>query len=165
MFQIYSIVNHLYIHIDPVFLILFSRIRHCQVLSRVPCASSRSLLITSFIYSRVYRSVPVSQFIPPPPYPLVTIDLFLYLTFCFVDKLICTLFLDPMWKWYRDVCVCLALSSLSITISRSIHVAADGVFHSFLRLSSIPLYIYVPHLYPFLCWWTFGFFPWPGYCK
>ena len=28
-------------------------------------------------------------------------------------------------------------------------------FHSFLRLSNIPLYIYTPHLlYPFIQWWT-----------
>ena len=33
-------------------------------------------------------------------------------------------------------------------------------FHSFLWLSSIPLYIYIPHLlYPFICWWTFRLLP------
>ena len=26
-------------------------------------------------------------------------------------------------------------------------------------------FIYVPHFYLFLCWWTFRFFPYPGYCK
>ena len=37
---------------------------------------------------------------------------------------------------------------------------------SFLCLSNIPSYIYVPQfLYPFICWWTFRLFPCPGYCK
>ena len=39
-------------------------------------------------------------------------------------------------------------------------------FFSFLWLSNIPLYIYIPHLlYPFLCWWTFRLLPCLGYCK
>ena len=34
-----------------------------------------------------------------------------------------------------------------------------ALFCSFLWLSNIPLYIYIPHLpYPFLCWWTLGCF-------
>ena len=32
------------------------------------------------------------------------------------------------------------------------------LFCSFLWLSSIPLYIYAPHLYPFIYWWTFRWF-------
>ena len=35
-----------------------------------------------------------------------------------------------------------------------------ALFHSFLWLNNIPLYIYVPHpLCPFLCWWTFKVLP------
>ena len=36
--------------------------------------------------------------------------------------------------------VCLSLTSLSMIISVSVLVAANGIFHSFLWLSSIPLY-------------------------
>ena len=53
-------------------------------------------------------------------------------------------------------------------ISRSIHVAANGIISFFFRLSSIPLcvcmyvsiylYIYIYILYPFNCWWTLGCF-------
>ena len=41
----------------------------CRVLSRVPCATQRSLLVIGIIYSSVYMSVPASGFIPPrlPP--------------------------------------------------------------------------------------------------
>ena len=42
-------------------------------------------------------SVPIAQFIPPPPYPLLTVSLFstsvALFYFCFVSKFICSLFL------------------------------------------------------------------------
>ena len=42
-------------------------------------------------------------------------------------------------------------------ISRSVHLAANGIISLFLWLSNIPLY--TPHLcYPFIYWWTFGCF-------
>ena len=36
-----------------------------------------------------------------------------------------------------------------------------ALFHSFLWLSNIPLYIYTTFLYPFLCRCTFRWLPWP----
>ena len=65
------------------------------------------------------------------------------------------------------------LTSYSMIISRSIHVAARGIISFFLWLSNIPLYmcmcvyiIYIPCLlYPFLCWWTLRLLPCLGYCK
>ena len=58
-------------------------------------------------------------------------------------------------------------------ISRSNHVAANGIISLFQWLGNIPLHIYILHypiayiylLYPFLCWWTFMLLPRPGYCK
>ena len=38
------------------------------------------------------------------------------------------------------------------------------LFHSFLWLSNIPSCIYVPHLYPLLCQWTFRLLPCLGCC-
>ena len=65
--------------------------------------------------------------------------------------------------WYLSFSVW--LTSFSMTISRSFHVAANGIISFFLWLSNI-LCIYVPHLlYPFLCWWTFRLLPCLGYCK
>ena len=58
-------------------------------------------------------------------------------------------------KWYRMIFVLLCLTLLSMIISVSIHVAANGIV-SFLWPSNIPLYM--PHLYPFLCQWTLGCF-------
>ena len=54
------------IQISTLLWILF-HIGHYRVLSRVLCVIyNRSLLIIYFIYSSVYMSVPISQFIPPP---------------------------------------------------------------------------------------------------
>ena len=68
------------------------------------------------------------------------------------------------------VFVFLFLTSLSMIICRSIHIAAMALFHSFLWLSSIPLCVYccvcVPRLlYPFICQWTFRLLPCLGYYK
>ena len=45
----------------------------------------------------MYRSNPIAQFIPPPPYPLLTVHLFsisVTLFYCyFVSKFLCSLFL------------------------------------------------------------------------
>ena len=41
-----------------------------------------------------------------------------------------------------------------------------ALFHPFLRLSNITLYIFIGHLLsPFTCWWTFRLFPCLSYCK
>uniref|UniRef100_A0A8D1TNA9 Transmembrane protein 116 n=1 Tax=Sus scrofa TaxID=9823 RepID=A0A8D1TNA9_PIG len=73
-------------------------------------------------------------------------------------------FLDSTYKWYHDVCLSQSdLISLSGIIFRYIHVATNGLFHSFLWLSNIPLCIW--NLYPFLCLWTFRLLPCLGYCE
>ena len=53
--------------------------------------------------------------------------------------------------------VFLRFTSLTMKISRSIHVATSVVISFFLRLSNIPLSIYITFLYPFICWWTFSY--------
>ena len=47
--------------------------------------------------------------------------------------------------------------------SSSINVIANGKFHSFWWLI-LPFCIYIPHLYPFICGWTSGLFPYFGNC-
>ena len=60
--------------------------------------------------------------------------------------------------------VFLCLTSLSMTISWSNHVAANGIFILFYGWVIFHC-IYVPHLlYPFLCWRTFRLLPCPGSC-
>ena len=86
-------------------------------------------LVIYFIYSSVYMSVPISQFILPPLPHLVTISLFLHLwlCFCFANKFISTIFLDSAYKRYHMIFVFLWLTSLSVIISRSIRGAANGI--------------------------------------
>ena len=58
------------------------------------------------------------------------------------------------------------LTSLSMIISRSIHVAANGIILFFFYGWVILHCIYVSHLlYPFLRWWAFRLLPCPAYCK
>ena len=60
----------------------------------------------------------------------------------------------------------LCLTSLCMTISRSIHVAANDIISFFLVALGDIHCIYVPrNLHPFLCWWTFRLLPCLGYCK
>ena len=58
-----------YIHVSTLFQILFP----FRLLQNTEQSSlllySRSLLVIYFIYSSVYMSVPISQFIPPLPFP------------------------------------------------------------------------------------------------
>ena len=49
--------------------------------------------------------------------------------------------LDSMYKWYHMIFVFLFLTSLSVTISNSILVAAHGIISFFLWLSNISLYV------------------------
>ena len=95
----------------------------------------------------------------------------LWVSFCFVSKFIYIIsFYIPHIRdviWYFPFSVW--HTSLSMTLSRSIYVAANG-FISFFN-GWIILYIYTHtlthtwHLSPFLCQWTFRFFPCLGYCK
>ena len=81
--------------------------------------------------------------------------------FCVVNMFI----LGSTYKWYHVIFVFDWLTSPSMIISRSIHVAENGIISSFLWLNSVPLYTCVNLLYPFLLWWTFRLLPCLGYCK
>ena len=66
---------------------------------------SRFLLVIYFIHISVYMSIPISQFIPPPPHPhpifptwcpyICPLRLCLY--FCLANGFICTIFLDSTY--------------------------------------------------------------------
>ena len=58
--------------------------------------------------------------------------LHLWLCFSFVNKFICTIFLDFTYNWYHIVSIFVWLTSLSIAVSRSIYDAANGIILSFL---------------------------------
>ena len=89
-----------------------------SVLGRDTCATySKFASVVYFIHSisNVYVSIPLSQFLPPHPfppwYPYIRF-LCLCLYFCFADKFICILFLDSIYKRYHTVFVFLTYFTL-----------------------------------------------------
>ena len=80
-------------------------------------------------------SVLISQFISLPPPFLPGNHKFVFSIcdsyFCFINKFICTIFLDFTYKWYHMLFIFLWLTSLIMTIFRSICVAADGTISFF----------------------------------
>ena len=96
---------------------------------------SRSLLVIYFVYSSVYMSIPISQFIPPPLIPWKPQVCFLHpwLYFCFVNKFICTIFLDSTYNWYRMMFVW-STSSQRLASSRERPVSLQWDCHHYLLL-------------------------------
>ena len=129
---------------------------------------SRSLLVIYFIYSSVYLSISNSQSIPlNTPSSLVTISAISksvsLILFCKYVHLYHLFFKNSAYKWYHMISVFLWLTSLSMIISGSIHVAAN-----FIHFNGWVIFhcIYVPHLlYLFICRWTFSLLLCLGYCK
>ena len=73
-------------------------------------------------------------------------------------------FFDSTYKWYHMI-ICLCLTSLSMIISRSIHIAANGIISFFFSCGWVIVHcVYIPHLYTFICWWTCRWFPCPLGC-
>ena len=153
---------------------LFIHIGYYRILSEFPVLYSRSLLVIFFIYSNICMLIPNSYFILPlTPFPFGNHVCFLYLWVCFVNKVIYILLkLDFTCKWYH-IFVFLCLTSLSVIISKSIHVAADSIISfffygwviSFFLWLSYTFCIYVPYLYPFIHHWSYGLLPCLSYCK
>ena len=88
-------------------------------------------------------SIPIPHFIPPTPSPLISVYLFstsVHL-FLFTNKLICTIFLDSPYMFnIWDLLFSFWLISLCMTVSRSIHVSANGTVSFLLWLNNIPRY-------------------------
>ena len=94
-------------------------------------------------------SISISQVIPPPLLPLITISLFstTVVLFCFANKFISTRFLDSMYKWYI-IFAFLFLTDFTfcMTVSRSIHVFADGTI-SFIFMAEWYSIVYMYHIF------------------
>ena len=154
VYLMYSKVNQLYVYRYPLFKRFFSHIGHYKVLSRVPCSMQQAVI--SYLFC-VQQGVYVSLSLPCQPssrlYPLVTRSLFSTSVnlplFCkCVHLYLFFFFKDSTYKQYRMISVFVCPTSLSLTISRSIHIAANDIIFSFLLLSNIPLFM---HTISFLC--------------
>ena len=110
---------------------------------------SRFLLIIHFIHISVYMSIPISQFIAPPPPPchippLVSILLFSTYVSLFLPCKLVHLYHFSRFHIYAliyDICFSLSeKTSLCMTVSRSMSLQMTQ-FRSSLQLSNTPLYI------------------------
>ena len=92
-------------------------------------------------------------------YTLVSMSFFVCF-FLFSCSFVTFSFLYPTYESIHMILNFLWLLLLSMIFSRSIHVVANGSISTFLRLNSIPLYIYTPHLlYPIFYHRTLWLFP------
>jgi len=111
------------------------------VLSRVPVIPRKSLLVIYFIYSNVYMSSQSSNLSPHPP----TISLFsTSMTVFLFYKWIHLYYFFRFYVYMIPYDVCLSLwrrTSLSMTISSSIYLAANGIILFYLWLIQFCLLI------------------------
>ena len=109
-----------------------------------------SLLLIYFIHSSLclfilYPYLAPSPFLTPP----VTTSLFSISVnlFLFVSKFICIIiFLDSTYKWYHMIFVFAWLTSHNMIISRSIHIAANGII-SFFFMAEWYSIVYVYYIF------------------
>ena len=110
---------------------------------------SRTLLFIYPVCNSLHLLIPNSQSIPlprSPPWQPQVCPLYLWVCFLFVDVYLCHI-LDSTCKWYFMTLI--FLISLSMIMSRSIHVIADGiicVFNGWVVFH----YIYTTWRFPFL---------------
>ena len=110
---------------------------------------SRFLLVIYFIHISVYMSIPVSQFIPPPPPchfpPLVSIHLFSTFVSLFLPcKLVYLYHFSRFHMYVLIYDICFSLSDLLHSVWQSLDPSTSlqmTQFHSFLWLSNIAFYI------------------------
>ena len=95
VFLLYSTVNHIYVCVCvcvciyiPSLFGFSSHLGYCRALDRVPWAI-QLVLMSYLLCTVVYMSIPITQFIPPPPFPPWcphVCSLHLCLCFCFKDR-------------------------------------------------------------------------------
>ena len=99
-FLLYSKVNQLYVYIYPLFFGFPSHLGHHRALSRVLCAIQQ--VLRSYLFDTQYQqciyvnpNLPAHPPAPPAPFPLgihTFFSLCLCLYFCFVNKIVYTIF-------------------------------------------------------------------------
>ena len=74
--------------------------------------------------------------------------------------------LDSTYAWYHMMLVFVWLTSLSMIVSRFLHVATNGIISLHFMAESHSMCIYVPYLpHPFLCRLPFMWLPCLGFCE
>ena len=129
-----------------------------------------------FTRGSIYTSMPLSQFVPPSSSPSC-VNKSVLCVYSSIPALqiwfICTIFLDFPYIFiyiHTLMCIniCFSLSDLTHFVWQTLGSSTSlqmVQFHSFLWPSNIPLYRWPHFLDPFICQWTLGLLPCPGFCK
>ena len=114
------------IHVSILFQIVFPLRLLWSIEQSSPCYSVGSCWLSLLNIAVCTFSPKLPVYLSPLPSPLVIISSFSKsVCLCFVNKFNYIIFLDSAYKWYMSFSVWLA--SFSIIISRSTHVAANGI--------------------------------------
>ena len=154
-FLLYNKVSQLQIHISTLFQILFPYRSLQSIEQDSPCysvGSYQSYILYIVVY--ICQSQCPNLSLPLPLLsPLVTTNLFS--TSSVTQLLFCKqVHLYHFFGVHIQVIlysIYLFLTSLSMIISRSIHITANDIISFFFYGQVTPHCIYAPHLYPFLC--------------
>ena len=133
----------LYIFTLPFFFGLFFCIYYHRILGRVPCAIQQVPVGQWFHIPQCLcqSQTPIASL--PQPVAFGNHSLFSksVVCFCSPDRFICILFLYSTRKWYHMMFVFLWVTSLSMIISRSTHIAANGMISFFFIHTTSSLFI------------------------
>ena len=142
LFLLYNKIIQLYIH--TFFFVSFSIMVYHRILTIAPCALQQTLLLIHSLCNSLHLLIPASHSMPLPiPSPLATTSLFSMSVSLFHRQVHLDHILDSTWKWYG---VCLSLTSLSMIISRSIHVDANDST-SFFFMAEWYSIVYMYHIF------------------
>ena len=111
--------------------------------------------------------MPFSQIIPPSPSPTESERLFYTSVSLLLSRIQGYCYHLSKFRIYGliySICFSLTYFPLYNRLVSSTSLELTQM-HSFLWLSNIPLCIYVPQLYPFICQLTSRLLPCPNYCK
>ena len=157
--------THTHTHTQILFL-TSSIMFHHKWLDIFPCAIQQISLLIHSKCNSLHLLTPNSQSIPlplPPPWQLQVCSPCPWVCFCSVDKFICARYYVAGVSnniWYLSFSFW--LTSLSLRVSSSINVAANGIFKGWVVFHCM----YVPHLLnPFICLWICELLPCLGYCE
>ena len=122
----------------------FLTLVYYRILNIIPVLYSRTLFFIYCLYNCLSANPTPPIHPSPAPSPLAATDcsLRLWVCLCLTDRLTCVICYLPhesVIMQYFSFSFWLTL--LSMRISKSIHVAANGIISFFLWLSNIPLYI------------------------
>ena len=127
----------IYIYTHPLFFRFFSHIDYHRILDRVPCAIQQVPIGQSFHIPQFVCTNPTPPVCPsphpPPPVPFGNGKFFKACESVSVLQIssFVSFFLDSTYKRYHMMFVFHCLTSLSMIISRSMHVAVNGCISFF----------------------------------